>query len=463
MSNLYNLLHIGKSGVDAAQYGVQVAGQNIANVNTTGYHRRTVLQEQANISPTAAHKLGDGVRILGAERILDEALDRRTRTAESLSAAATTRADIVGRANVTFGDIVDEGLSPAFDRLLASFEELSATPQDPIARQDVLASADQFATEVRRYATEIQAIKEDVDSQLTTEVEYVNSMMQEIAEANRLISEEIAPSADLLDRRDRLVVELSEKIDVRVVAREDKTVDVHIAETGFSLVVGRQYSELTVERQASGARLIGHAFGGARHDLTDKVRGGVVGGLLAARDEDLASVEADLDSFVFDVATEINRIHSTGYGTDGVTGRNLFQAPAQREGSALVFQVDPAVANDPAAVAAAQTLALAEGGNGAALALAAFRYDRAINGVEPVEALQGILQSFGDSVYQAEVNAVSRSEAATQLRDLQQSMSGVSLDEEMTNLLRYRQAYSAAVQVMTAADELIQELISIKR
>lgn len=463
MGNLYNILHIGQSGAEAAQFGVRNSGQNIANVNTPGYHRRVVLQEQANISPTAVPKLGDGVRIIGSERVVDDALDRRARNADSESLGANTRANIVGRANVTFGDILGEGLSPAFDALLGSFDELAAAPQDPVVRREVLAASELFAREVRRYATEVQEVRADVDSQLRVEVDRVNSLVREIAETNRMVSEEIQPSPDLLDRRDRLVEELAQQVDIRVAPREDGTLDVHIVETGYTLVAGRFFSELEVEQQPDGARVVGYGFGGARRDLTTTLRAGKIGGLILARDEDLARAQSDLDDFAFQVAVEINRIHSAGYGTDGQTGRNLFRAPGQREGSALLFQVDADVGSNPAAVAAAQTQALAEGGNGNALALAAFRHDRAINGVEPAEALQGILQEFGDRVYRAEINAVSRSEAATQLRELQQSMSGVSLDEEVSNLIRYQQAYAAAVQVMQTADQLMQELISIKR
>lgn len=461
--SLYNIFHIGKSGADAAQFGVRNAAQNVANVNTEGYHRRVVVQAQANISSTMVPKLGDGVRIVGAKRVLDTALDRRARDADSQSRASTVRSEILARANVTFGDIVDEGLSPALDAMLASFDELASNPQDPIARKGVIGAAELFAAEVRRYGTAIEEIKQDVDSQLEVEIDELNSLVREIAEANRLISEEIKPNPDLLDRRDQLVGELADKVSLRVSPREDGTVDIHVTETGYTLVAGRFYSQLEYEFQPQGIRVVGHAFGGARHDLTDDLRGGVIGGILAARDDDLGSAQANLDGFAFAVANEINRIHSAGYGRDGVSGRNLFVAPAQQRGSAVRLQVDPAVAADPAAVAAAQTQALAEGGNGVALQLAAFRRDPVINGYEPPEALQGVLQDFGDRVYRADVNAVSRAEAATQLRELQQSMSGVSLDEEMSNLVRYQQAYAAAARVMQTADELMQELIAIKR
>lgn len=463
MGNLYNIFTIGQSGVDAAQFGARTTAQNVANVNTPGYHRRVVVQEQANISTTAVPQLGDGVRVLGVERIIDQALDRRARNADSESQASETRANILGRANVAFGDIVGEGLSPAFDSLLASFDELAATPQDPIARRGVLGAAELFAAEVRRYGNTIADIRRDVDNQLEVEVDRVNSLIREISEANRLVTEEVQPNVDLLDRRDRLVGELAEELEIVVSPREDGSVDIHLAETGYTLVAGRFYSELSLDYQPDGARLIGFGFGGVRQDLTGRIRSGVIGGILLARDEDLVSARDNLDGFAYEVATQVNQIHAAGYGSDGQTGRNLFLDPTQREGAAVRFQVDPAVVGDPAAVAAAQTLALAEGGNGAALQLAAFRRNPTINGLEPPEALQGILQDFGDRVYRAEINAVSRGEAATQLRDLQQSMSGVSLDEEMANLVRYQQAYAAAVQVMQTADQLMQELMSIKR
>ena len=463
MGDLLNLLHIGQSGAEAAQFGVRTAGQNIANVSTPGFHRRVVIQEQANISPASVQKLGDGVRIIGAHRVIDEALDRRARNAQSESIASQTRSNLLARANVSFGDLVGEGISPSLDGLLASFDELAATPQDPVARRDVLASAELFAAEIRRYATEVGEIRSDIDSQLRVEVDRINSLVEEIAEANRLISEEVSASPDLLDRRGRLVEELAEKTDIRTAAREDGSLDVHLSESGYTLVAGRFSAGLNVEQQPEGARVVGFGFGGARRDFTGTIVGGAVGGLLIARDGDLGTLSSSLDNFAFQVADAVNTIHSTGYGSDGVTGRNLFLSPQQQVGAALSFQVDAAVAGNPVAVAAAQSQAAAEGGNGVALALAAFRHDKAINGMEPSEALQGLLQEFGDRVYQADINATSRGEAAVQLRELQQSISGVSLDEEVTNLIRYQQAYAAAAQVMQTADQLMQELIALRR
>lgn len=459
----YNIFHIGKSGADAAQFGIRNAAQNVSNVNTEGYHRRTVQQAQANISSTAVPKLGDGVRIIGAKRVIDDALDRRARDANSEARASLVHADILARANVVFGDIVDEGLSPAFDGMLASFDELASTPQDPIARNAVLDAAELFAAEVRRYGTAIQDVRRDIDSQLKVEIDSVNSLTREIAEVNRLVSEEVQPNPDLLDRRDQLVSELADKVELKISPREDGTIDVHIVESGYTLVAGRFNSELDYEFQPEGIRVVGNAFGGVRHDLTDKIKGGAIGGILVARDGDLASAQSNLDDFVFAIANEINWIHSAGFGADGISGRNLFAAPAQASGSAVRLQLDAAVVDNPDAVGAAQNAAQASGDNGVALELAGFRYSAVINGDEPPEALQGLLQDFGDRVYRSDVNAVSRSEAANQLRDLQQSMSGVSLDEEMSNLVRYQQAYQAAVRVMQTADELMQELMLVKR
>lgn len=463
MANLLNILHIGQTGTEAAQFGVRVSGQNISNVSTPGYHRRVVKQEQAIISPTGVPKLGDGVRIIGAERIIDTALDRRARDARSESLASQTRFDVLSRANVTFGDLVGEGLSPVFDDLLASFDELATSPQDIIARRQVVAAANLFALEVRRYASELEEIIRDVDSQLKVEVDRVNSLIQEIADANRIIQEEIKPSPDMLDRRDRLVADLSEQVETRVVEREDGSYDVHVAESGYTLVAGRFSAGFQLETRPEGVRLSGYGFGGARSDLTNVIKGGKIGGLLIARDVDLTNLSSSLDSFAFEVANSLNTIHSVGFGLDGETGRDMFVAPTEEDGAAVALQLSEDIIDNPVAIAAAQTLALAEGGNGNALALSAFRHDKAINGLEPTEALQTVLQEFGDAVYQSEVNSISRGDAAVQLQELQQSLSGVSLDEELTNLIRYQQAYAAAAQVMRTADELVQELLTIKR
>ncbi len=463
MAHLFDILHLGSSGARAAQFGVRTAGHNIANVSTPGFHRRVVAQEQVGLPRVAVPKVGDGVRIIGAHRVVNHVLDRSARNADARAAASEARANVLGRANVVFGDILGEGLSPALDRLLASFEELAAAPQDRVVRRDLLAAAERFATESRRYGQQITAIRADVDTQLATEVDQVNGLVRAVAEVNRLIGQTAAPSPDLLDRRDRLLEELAERVDIRTTGRDDGTLDVHLAEGGFTLVAGRYAAELTVAPDPAGARLLGLGFAGAQRDLTGTVSGGKIGGLLAARDQDLAPTLAGLDRFVFELVQGINQIHGAGFGLDGQTGRPLFRPLAGADGAASRLELDPTVASNPALVAAAETRALAEGGNGVALALAAFRHSRVVQGMEPVEGLQSLLQGFGDGVYRAEIAAVSNSDASSRLRELQQSVSGVSLDEEMTEVIRYRQAYAAAVQVMQTADQLLQELMSLRR
>ena len=462
MSNLYSLLRIGQSGIKAASFGVRNAGQNISNVNTPGYHRRVVLQEISSISSAMSPKLGDGVRIIGSERIVNETLDRRARDAESDSQAYEARSSILNRANVIFGDILGEGISPALDELLASFGVLAATPQDVIARNSVLASANLFATEVNRYATEIQRVASDVDSQLVVEVDRVNSLVEEIVELNELASENAKPSNDLLDRRDGLVEELSKLMRIKVTLREDKTYDVSLVENGFPLISGRSYSVLSLRFDPAGARIYGDGFGGGERELTSVIKSGEIGGLLQARDDDINSTIDSLDQFVFDFAGAVNRVHLTGFGLDGATNRPLFEPLAASAGAAGRLQVSQTMSS-PDAVAASENVTVGFGDNTIALELAKLRESLVVNNLEPAEALQGMLQSFGDRVYQADIRAVSGADAATQLRELQQSVSGVSLDEELGDLMRYQQAYAGAVKVIQTADELVQELLAIKR
>jgi flagellar hook-associated protein 1 FlgK len=179
---------------------------------------------------------------------------------------------------------------------------------------------------------------------------------------------------------------------------------------------------------------------------------------------DIANTLADLDQFAFDLAGAINSVHAAGFGLDGVTGRNLFQTSAVVPGAAEALVVDVAVAGNPDAVAAATTNAALPGDNTNALGLSDIREQGVMTGgVNPGESLSNMLSDFGDRVYQNNLELEGRDFELRNLTELKESISGVSLDEEMLTLLRYREAFTAATQLARTADEMLMAILNIKR
>ncbi|HEX4478151.1 MAG TPA: flagellar basal body rod C-terminal domain-containing protein, partial [Polyangiaceae bacterium] len=201
---------------------------------------------------------------------------------------------------------------------------------------------------------------------------------------------------------------------------------------------------------------------GSSTDITSYVTGGKLAGLKQARDTDLTQVGQELDQFAYDVATAVNTQHAAGAGLDGVSGRNLFAIGASATDAARTIAVDPSVAGQPNNIAASSSSASLPGGSDNAVALAALA-NQSFAGGGTRTASEAYSDVLGDVAQRKanSANAVSlRGDVDAQVKTMQQSQSGVSLDEEMVNLTSYQRAYEAATKVLTTADQLLGELMS---
>jgi flagellar hook-associated protein 1 len=455
-----SIFHIGQSGLRAGRTGVRVASENVANVNTPGYHRRVTVLQASRLRQVGNLRLGLGVEVRESQRVVDEALDRRLRSSIGQAAAQSSRSDVLDRANVILGDLEGAGVSSTLDEFFASLDLLAASPEDRVSRSNVLASAERFAESVNDVGRNLRAMRQELDPEVEAGVDEVNRLAAEVASLNEKISSRSRVSNDLLDRRARLVDQLSETVGATVIPGRNDVWNIAI-EGGYTLVSGSRVQGLSTRPGVDGFVRIEGIDGAGTPDLTDRIRQGQLGGLLVARDEDLGATAQAYDDFVTELVNEVNARHSAGYGLDGVTGRNLFAPPAAVN-PAENLAVDPAVAANPDAIAAARDPALLPGDNRAALDLAEVRLDPLASGQEPPDALRQVLQEFGDRAFAASASAESATLAADQLTNLQQSVSGVSVDEELATLMQFRQQFSAAATVIQTADELTREIIGLK-
>jgi flagellar hook-associated protein 1 FlgK len=165
------------------------------------------------------------------------------------------------------------------------------------------------------------------------------------------------------------------------------------------------------------------------------------------------------------LANAVNTVHAAGFGLDGVTGRNLFDVSAAVPGAAETLTVDATLlAAGTDGIAAATGIVALPGDNTNALGLSNIRNQAVMTGgTEPGESLANMLSNFGDRVYSVNLELESRDFEVRNLSELKESLSGVSLDEEMMTLLRYREAFTAATQIAKTADEMLLTIINLKQ
>ncbi len=461
--SLTNLLHTGRSGLLASQVGIQTAGQNITNAGVKGYNARNIV-----LSPTAPTVYGGrGVEVTALIRTSDPLLHRVLLRDEGDTASADARSNALLPVSQTFNELEGSGLGVAIDDLWASFRLLSAQPSDMAAREEVLSRVSTVSSAFNDLASMIQQERLNADDRVRASASRLNELGQRVAEINEEISVGVAQGGgqELMDRRDALILEVASIVDTKVIHNDDSTITLVVA-GGLPLVERGNARHVRVDPgSAPGeAMLQMEGAGGIWLNMNDRIASGEIAGLLQVRDGDLDAIETRLDQLAFDVATVVDAQHSAGVGLDGVGGRALFDPIGVVDGAAGRISLAAGMFRRPDFVAAATVTGL-DGDNRNALALADlsgtnFAAGGTTTAAEEVASLEGMAAS---TARQALDQAASRQAAKAQTNALWEQQVGVSIDEEMIDLITYEKAFQAASKLVALADELVAAVLSMKR
>lgn len=460
MAGIGNLLGLARDALNAQAFGLNVTGQNVANANTPGYVRRDAVLE-TRVAGTITY---GGVTAAGIHRSVDSFLDERNYVASSFEEGAKSHDQSLGAIENLFNDTAGTGLSGSLDALFTSFSSLGASPSDPTARTVVLQKADEFAGRLRDTSNQIATLRTDLLTQSQGTASQINETASQIAKLNgqiTLTENTGGDAADLKDQRDKLVTDLSGNINAHVFT--DGSGKLVIATGGATLVEGDRAATLAVDTHADGSLQINlQRPGGTVLDITSQITGGSLGGIIEARDDDAVAMSQKLDQFAYDLATAVNTQHAAGYGTDGVNGRNLF-AIGGVAGAAATIALDPAMVGHPERLAAASSATSLPGGADNANLLAGL-LDKPVtsgNTRTPAEAYSDIVGEIGQRKAASAQDVEVRGAMHEQTKAMRDSVSGVSMDEELVSLSSYQRAYQAASKLLQTADDLLRTLMGV--
>ena len=460
MWSLFDSLEIGKKSLAAQQAALQVTGNNIANVNTPGYHRQRAVLEPTSPVPTLIGDLGTGVTVSQVISVRDQFLELRISQATQNVSMQDTMAAFLKQVGTTF-DTEDSGIQEGLSRFFNSFTVLATDPASSPLRYGVLSAAQDVATSFRNTARQLIEIQSQANSAAEETVHHINELTARIGQLNTQITIAEAgghEAATLRDERSSAIQELAASIDIHYYEAEDGTVNVSTA-GGDSLVTAGFVSEVRTETQPPNG-FIG-AFVGTR-EITDSVRGGKLGGLLEVRDRLIPAYQQELDALAAQIIAQVNAAHAAG--TDLQTpstspAANLFVPAASVAGAAAAFSVNPTVAADVRYIAAGQSGS--PGDNSNALAIAALAFQKTLAGGTQTfsESFAALQFEVGTDEQSATLQSGIGNAMLTQLENSRDSYSGVSLDEEATDLIRFQRAYQAAARYVSVIDQLTEELL----
>ena len=441
-------LYTAFSGLTAAQAGINTASHNVANASTVGYTR----QQVDLVSRTPYHQrfgtVGQGVHIAGITRARVAGLDAQVRSSAATQGHLDVLANLLAGTEAVMGE-PDAGITASMADLWTSFDELMLDPPNASARHHVITSLDRLTTTISGVAEKWEIEATSASNSLSAYVDRTNAMLRDVADLNRqILNASGLPGEpnDLLDQRDILMDELANIAGVTVAITDNGAARVSL--DGLSLVSDTMVSQLTYD---AATYEISHASGTAV-DV-----GGELSGFQSYLQTELPGFQNSLNTFARELADALNAQHSAGYAPDGSAGGNLLNYTVGKEAISLSVAV-----THHSEIAAAGSSPVAEFDGINAEALSALRQVLAADGgtITLDDAMRNVVSYVGEMTAAAASGARSQAALTSQAENARQQTHGVSIDEEMVNLITYQRAYEAAARVMTAVDQNLDTLIN---
>jgi flagellar hook-associated protein 1 len=448
-------LNTALNALTAHRTALELAGQNVANANTAGYTRqRADLNAVGGQTQPAIHALwqgaGGGVTVSDIVRMRDAFADSRDRTEHARSGYLDGMQKSLDQVEQLINEPSDDGLQAQLHTFWSAWHDVSNNPGSLAVRTQMLGQAQTVTVALNDANNGVNSIWAATRGQLDTVVEDINATANSIAELNQAVIRARTAGAggnELADKRDLMVLHLADIAGATATNRADGGVDVTIG--GSTLVNG-----LTVRSMVSGGATSLPGAGSAPITLTWTDTGspvGAVSGKLAATMESLTSTlpgaRDSLDAVASALASTVNSQHASGYDLNGAAGGTFFAGT----GAASIR----VAVTDPRLVAAASTSGgTLDGGNADTMALLATAAGGADISYKNFIADLGAATSTIHQRSQMQTNLTDTADAEVTAE------SGVSLDEEMTDMLRFQRGYEAAAKVLTSLDSALDTLIN---
>lgn len=473
--SLFGILNTASTGLIAQQAAIEVTNENVTNMATPGYSRQTPIFETMPTTTTRGFALGDGVRISKVQRSYDDMLQTLLKNENSNNGQSTIEQANMQRIQQLFPDLTGSGLGEALQDFFDSWQDLSVNPQGVPERQTVISRGQLVAQQFQQISTYLRDVKTQANQSLTGITTDINDKLQQIAYLNIQIqqTEAIAGNAnELRDQRELLVRDLSEKVGVNYKEQPNGNLTITLssanpAVNGTVLVSGKTAGVFSFN-QATGIIDLTDANANVINAIDLSSSKGEIGGTLQVRDVTVDGYLANLDELAYNIATQVNSIHTAGYDLNGTTVIDFFTPPAAMAGASASIAVAITDPNNVAAAAADPTTATGgKGDNQNALKMNDLKNQVTVGTLLGDLTISGYYDALVGSVgvgVQDTQRAKDQSDSVlTQLNNLRESQSGVSMNEEMTNLIKFQKAYEGSAKVINTATEMIDTVLGLIR
>jgi flagellar hook-associated protein 1 FlgK len=454
MGSLFAALGTASGSLGVLEQAIGVVQNNVTNATTPGYVTQTL---QMAARPFNATSLLGGVESTGMQSARDVYAEQSVWSASQQSGLSSQQSASLNQLQQVFDVTGQSGIPGALSTLYSAFSAWSASPSDPTAQQSVLTAAQGLSTAFTQTFSQAQQISSDSDQQLSASVNQLNQYTSQIAAINGQIRTGSGNDAGLQAQLYNTLEKVSNLAPVTVNFQSDGTATVLLA--GQSpLVQGTTQYDVQPPVINTAVSPNAQLLSADGHDITSLFDQGTIGGALNFSNTTMPGIVGGLNALAQNIATSVNTPLTTGQTSTGTAGADLFKytALAGSAGSLTVTnlnasQLAAAFPAPPAPVTAA---------NGVASQLAALVNSTVLNGFTLTELYGNVASSVGQQTSTASSNATSDTSLLTQAQSLRAQVSGVSLNDQATQLLEFQQSYQAAAQIISTIHTILQSLMT---
>lgn len=464
---------------------------NIANANNENFSRQRVTTESNTPLGEGDYVVGSGVNIRSIKRTHDVLAEKKLTHSISNHQYNEERTSQLSQIEEIFNEINSDGMNKILNRFFNAFRELANQPENEVVRTMVRDNASLVVNDFHRINESITAVKEGIDSKLNRAVEDINLSAEKIAYLNKeIIRLENAggETGDLRDQRDEATRLLSEYFTVNTYEDEKGQYVVNIAGTG-SLVAGGAVNKLKAGKimadAGNGRESEGKVdiFFEAQTNLSisENVKKGKLAALVQTRNEDVQFLRGQLDELAHGLTKATNAVHKRGFaskkiptdpngnpvddGSQGkITGINFFKEPISKDRAAEYIELSDDIKEDLNNISTGLA-PNAPGDNRIAIAISKLQHEKVLGKGDRTfeESYHQAVGKIGLTTAKSKIDTEQTSGILAQAKSIKQRISGVSLDEETANLVKYQHSYDASARVIKAADEMFDSVLGMMR
>ncbi|MGA2297537.1 MAG: flagellar hook-associated protein FlgK [FCB group bacterium] len=475
----FSSLEIGKRALMAQSIGLDVTSNNIANVNTPGYARRQVLLKETDPRKINEGFLGTGVIADTIQSYREEFFDREIRKSDAQQASYNEDEKVFQSIQSAMGEPSDSGLNEIVSNFFNAFQQVSLNPEDVATRNNLLSSAQTMVDKFHSTAQQLTDIRQGVSKDLYTDADTANQLISDIAGLNKQISTSITQSGDAantyIDQREQKLEDLSKLAGVSVTQGDSGMVNVYV--NGINMITGSSFAKLKVDENVD-AVTQERTLQLSRVDPTtntETVLSPQAGEMMSLMkhynttldDKDSSnsfSLFTQLNDFANAIVTKVNGISAGGYGLDDAgpnpPGRRIFE-PYPNPATASTIEISGDVLDKPRDIPIASA-AGQPGDNSIALQIANIATDTTfLNGSTPSDSFTQLLGKVGQMSQDATNGKSANQLVMDQLTNQRDSVTGVNLDEEAVNLIKFQKAFEASSRVVNTTNEILTTIVNL--